>query len=166
MNEEEQLSMLFKGLGNTHSDSFLATVTEIGGETIDVRAGDGTEYPDVQLKAAINAKGGMILKPSSGSTVLVSSIEGSSRLYVAMFSELDEVIFNRGENGMVKIDVLTDKLNELVKAFNAHVHSGVITAVSGGSGAPAVGVSGNSAKPTSQAGDFNQADYEDTKIKH
>lgn len=166
MNDEERLGLLFQGLGGASLGSFLATVTAVNEETIDVKAGDGTEYLDVHLKAAINAKGGIIIKPATGSTVLVGNIEGSSRLYVAMFSEMEEVIFNQGENGMVQIKQLTAKINELVKAFNSHVHSGVITGVSGGSGAPAVGTPGNSAKPTSQASEFKQTDYEDTKIKH
>lgn len=36
----------------------------------------------------------------------------------------------------------------LVAAFNNHVHPGVITAVAGGSGAPAVGTSGNTQATT------------------
>lgn len=166
MNDEEMLGALLRDMKNHSSGNFLATVIAVNEETIDVKAGDGTEYPDVHLKAAVNAKGGMILKPVSGSTVLVNSIEGSNRLYVAMFSEVEEVIFNQGENGMVMIKELTGKLNELVKAFNEHVHSGVIISVSGGSGAPAVGAPGNSAKPTSSASEFKQKDYENIKIKH
>lgn len=166
MNEEEQLLAALKQLGHNPSGVFPAKVKEVSDEVIDVIAFDGTEYLDVQLKATINGNGGMIIKPTVGSIVLVERIDNSNRLFVTMFSEIEEIVFNQGENGMVIIDKLTKKLNELVKAFNSHVHSGVITAVSGGSGAPAVGTPGNSAKPTTEASEFKQADYEDTKIKH
>lgn len=166
MDEETQLATLLRGGTRTDTGSFLATVTTVNEETIDIKTGDGTEYFDVQLKAAINAKGGIIIQPVTGSTVLVNSIEGSNRLYVAMFSEINEVIFNKGENGMVRIEKLTEKLNELVKTFRNHVHSGVITQVSGGSGTPAVGTPGNTGTPTSNIENFIQSDYEDTNIKH
>ena len=166
MDEEERLRQALKSLGDTPSGVFPATVDAVSGEVVDVTTLDGTQYFDVQLKAAINNKGGMIITPVIGSTVLVERIDGSNRLFIAMFSEIDEVVFNQGENGLVKIDVLTDKLNELVKAFNSHVHSGVITNVTGGSGAPAVGVTGVSEKPTQEASEFKQEDYEDIKIKH
>lgn len=166
MNEEEQLLTALKELGHNPSGVFPAKVKEVSDEVIDVIAFDGTEYLDVQLKAAINGNGGMIIKPVVGSMVLVERIDNSNRLFVTMFSEIQEIVFNQGENGMVIIDKLTGKLNELVKAFNSHVHSGVITAVSGGSGTPAVGTPGSSAKPTTEASEFKQDDYEDKKIKH
>lgn len=158
--------MALKLLGNNPSGVFPATVDVVSGEVANVTALDGTKYLDVQLKSSINGKGGMIITPVVGSTVLVERIEGSNRLFIAMFSEIEEIVFNQGENGMVIIDKLTKKLNELVKAFNSHIHSGVITAVSGGSGTPAVGTPGNSAKPTTEASEFKQSDYEDKKIKH
>lgn len=166
MNEEEQLLAALEQLGRNPSGVFPAKVKKVSDEVIDVISFDGTEYLDVHLKATVNGNGGMIIKPTVGSMVLVERIDNSNRLFVAMFSEIEEIVFNQGENGMVIIDKLTDKLNELVKAFNSHVHSGVITAVSGGSGAPAVGTPGNSAKPTTEASEFKQADYEDIKIKH
>jgi len=166
MNDEEQLFTALQQLGHNSSGVFPAKVKGVSDEVIDVIAFDGTEYLDVQLKATINGTGGMIIKPTVNSMVLVERIDNSNRLFVTMFSEIEEIVFNQGENGMVIIDKLTKKLNELVKAFNSHVHSGVITAVSGGSGAPAIGTPGNSAKPTTEASEFKQADYEDTKIKH
>lgn len=166
MDEEERLRQALMSLGDTPSGIFPATVDAVSGELVEVTAADGTKYLDVQLKAAINGKGGMVIIPVVGSTVLVERIDGSNRLFIAMFSEIEEVVFNQGENGLVKIDMLTDKLNELVKAFNSHVHSGVITDVTGGSGAPAVGVPGFSEKPTQEASEFKKEDYEDIKIKH
>lgn len=70
-----------------------------------------------------------------------------------------------GLDGLVKINDITTKLNELVETFNSHTHSGVITAVSGGSGNPAVGIPGNSATTTLDAKPFSKTDYENTKVK-
>lgn len=79
----------------------------------------------------------------------------------------DEIAFNGGTlGGLIKISELTAKLNALIDTFNGHDHSGVITAVSGGSGAAAVGTPGNSAPPNQTADTFSQADYENTRIKH
>lgn len=64
-------------------------------------------------------------------------------------------------------DELKSDFNTLVSTFNSHVHSGVIVSVSGGSGAPAVGVPGNSAAPTS-SGQNSSADIspaEDPTVK-
>ena len=68
--------------------------------------------------------------------------------------------------GLIMIAELTEKLNKLIVEFNNHVHSGVVTAVSGGSGAPAVGTTGESGVPTSNATDFDKADYENDTVKH
>lgn len=77
----------------------------------------------------------------------------------------DLVIFNQGGNeGMIKIVQLTEKLNALVDDFNAlvnkfntHTHTGVTTG--GGSSGPT---------PTTQqtTATFNKSDYENEKIKH
>lgn len=79
----------------------------------------------------------------------------------------DKIVFNRGDNlGFVKVMELTDKINALVDSFNNHTHSGVITAVSGGSGNPAVGTPGNTQIPISPAHKLNKKDYENDKITH
>lgn len=75
-----------------------------------------------------------------------------------------QIIFNRGENmGMVKIQELTDKINNLVQeletlrsSFNSHVHPGV----SSGPGSTGPTISQVS-KPFTQ---FKKDDYENTQI--
>lgn len=153
---------------------------------------DGVPFTNVLLYAIENADlKGFVMIPKVDSQVLVSRIGGSNELYVAMFSEVDKVlltigdkvsmqitednievdadkiVFNGGDNkGLIKIQELTAKVNELVDTFNKHVHPGVITAVSGGSGAPAVGTPGNTSAPSAPAQKLNKDDYEDTKITH
>lgn len=79
----------------------------------------------------------------------------------------DNIEFNGGKlGGLIKIEKLTEKVNALVDTFNKHVHPGVVISVSGGSGAPAVGVPGNTQTPSSSAETLHPADYENDKIKH
>lgn len=75
----------------------------------------------------------------------------------------DDIIFNGGKlNGLVIIQKLTDKINELVKTVNAlitkyntHVH------VCAAPGSPSKPVDA----PADSAKTFNKADYENEKIK-
>ncbi len=61
------------------------------------------------------------------------------------------VTFNGGDlGGLVKIQELTDKLNEFINNFNAHTHTGV---------------HGPTSAPLSAASAFNRADYENKKVK-
>lgn len=79
----------------------------------------------------------------------------------------DQIDFNGGDlGGLIKIEVLTAKVNDLVTSFNSHIHPGVIIAVAGGSGTPATGTSGSTAAPSKSASTFSKGDYENTKIKH
>lgn len=161
--------------------------------TCDVKVG-GIVYEGVLLYATENKDlKGVVLIPKKGSTVLISRVATSSRMYVEMFSEIDkvllsvgdkleftidaqgvrltadEIVLNGGDNhGLVKIEELAKRLKSLEQKFNSHVHSGVVTAVSGGSGAPAVGTPGNTGAPTSTSSEFQggYSGYENDKIKH
>ncbi len=81
------------------------------------------------------------------------------------FINSDEIIFNDGNNdGIVKINELTTKLNKLVSEvktlktlLDTHTHT-LVTVGAGVSGVPVPIVANFT--------DFNKADYEDTKIKH
>lgn len=80
-----------------------------------------------------------------------------------------DIIFNGGDlNGLVIIQDLTDKLNELkdtvndlISKYNAHVH--ITTATIGASATP--GVLSPTESTATPAKAFNKADYENTKIK-
>ena len=70
------------------------------------------------------------------------------------------VVINGGElGGMVKIKQLTQKLNALVNAYNAHTHTVATTGT-------AAAQSGTAAATASTAQPFNASDYENTKVKH
>lgn len=83
--------------------------------------------------------------------------------------DAEKIIFNGGDNnGLVKIQELTDKINALVDAFNNHTHmlmSGTVAV----SGSPT-----NQSNPApievpaiiAKAQKLNKTDYENDKIKH
>ncbi len=69
----------------------------------------------------------------------------------------EDIVFNGGTlDGLVVIQKLTDKLNELVNTFNSHTHN-VTVAHPGGLF--------TTVPPGSAAAAFNKSDYENTKIK-
>jgi len=80
-------------------------------------------------------------------------------------SSLDHVQVNKGDQGVIFINELTEKLNKLVKEvddlrikYNTHTHTGVTTG--GGSSGPTATLA---TKPISQ---FNKKDYEDETFLH
>lgn len=86
----------------------------------------------------------------------------------AHFNKTD-IIFNGGDlNGLIIIQKLTDKLNELkdtvndlITKYNGHIHA--TTATVGASATPGVLTATQSTASPAKA--FNKADYENTKIK-
>lgn len=172
-------------VGKTKLVLSIAKVVSVDGDVCTCEL-DGLQVSDVRLRAVLNGKSERILiTPKKDSYVLVYDMSiGLMRDFVVVsYSEIEKVnieigetsievkdgkiCINGGENdGLVKIAELTNKLNELVNAFNNHTHSGVITEVSGGSGAPAVGTPGNTGAPVSTAKTFTKDDYEDTKVTH
>lgn len=139
---------------------FTAKVKSVDGETCTVEL-EGLTLTDVRLRAVVNGENSKILvTPKTDSYVLVVDLAGDlSQLAVVGYSEVekievdtDKIIFNGGNNkGLIKIDKLTQKLNDLVTAIATHTH-------------PAPG--GATGVPTSRIPNFIQSDYEDTKITH
>lgn len=161
--------------------------------TCDVQVG-GIVYEGVLLYACENAElKGFVAIPKQDSLVIVAALAGSSRMYVALFSEIDKVIFTiddkvtmtcNGEQieatapkmiinggnlgGLINIEPITQKINDLIKAFNNHTHAiepGKVavtgTAASQSNPAPVV-VPAPEAKHES----VNRSDYEDTNVTH
>lgn len=147
----------------------LAEVKKVDGTTCTV-AIDDLELSDVRLRAVVNEEeSGIVVSPKVGSMVMITDLShGNMRDWaVIMYSEIDNITINGGKNnGMINIQDLTDKLNALVDWCKNHTHDGVITAVSGGSGAPATGTPGNTGKPITTPNEFDKSDYEDDKITH
>lgn len=78
----------------------------------------------------------------------------------------DKIMLNDGSHGgLVKIQELTDKINELVTAFNNHTHT-IPTIVTNGSPTTQTAVQVAVPAPMSKAKRLNKSDYENTNITH
>jgi hypothetical protein len=103
----------------------LVTYIDFDQHTCDVELTDGTELPDVRLRAVLNDKSdGLIVYPKLGSYVLVSSINNRlEQSFVVLASEVDTIVFNEGKNGgLVKIEELVERLNRLEERMTSHQH--------------------------------------------
>lgn len=122
----------------------------------------GAELMGVKLMAKNQT--GFYIIPKVDSQVVVC-VQGDLS-YVSMFGEVDEIQLN-GDNydGLVKIQELVDKLNNLENAFNqhlvlynAHTHAGVTSGAS--STSPPAAVDTNVLTPTIQT------ELENLTVKH
>lgn len=94
-----------------------------------------------------------------GETAAVIDAEGIRLKTAQMSADINksDIIFNGGKlDGLVVIQKLTDKLNELVKTFNTHTHNVTVSHPGG---------LFTTVTPGSTAKTFQKTDYENTKIK-
>jgi hypothetical protein len=173
---KQSIRKIAGGTGIMPAPVFLVKIKEIDGAKCTAML-DDLELKDVRLRATINnSEQQILIIPKKDSYVCVADLsEGNlTDLVVVGCSEVEETllkienqtlkinkdgfVFNGGDKGLVKIDELHNRLLNLESKFNNHVHSGVIIAVAGGSGAPATGTAGNSGTPTSTSSEF-QGDY-------
>lgn len=165
-----QIARTIKAMGATHGTIlFSAEVKSVNGDICTLKIG-ALELTDVRLRAVADSSDNrLLITPKQGSQVIVADLSGGDYrdLLVLAYSEIETidlrigqtvltvedgaVTFNEGNQGLVKIQELTDKLNDLITTFNAHTHTTSL---------------GPSGPPTSRASSFNKNDYEDTKVKH
>lgn len=157
MKEREIREELLKLL-NRRSWFLVAKVTKVSGETCTIDA-NGLEIEGVRLKAVEDGdENSLMVTPKVGSMVLVADISGGElrELGVIAYSGVETIQINGGNNGgIININELVQKLNELVETFNAHTH--IVTTSSG---------SGTAERNPGLAARFEARDFEDDKIKH
>ena len=173
MTKEQEILKKFQILGKGNEKTFLAFVEENypNKDYIDVKDLSGTIYPDVRKRAAIgtgnDAKKGIVITPVPGSSVIVSRIGDSDELFVVMFSEVESIVIDGGENGGLTIaPTLVQELNK-----NNELLQAIITVLSGpqipepGNGSPsALQTALKGAISGKKLGDFSN--IENKKIKH
>ncbi len=114
--------------GNGGTALFTAEVKSVEGETCTVLVG-GLEVPDVLLTPADEgADGKLLITPKEGSQVTVADLSGGELRHLAVvhWGEVekisltaDSIELNGGDNGgLVKIEALTDKINNIEKDIN------------------------------------------------
>ena len=134
-------------------------VKAVGGITCTVTVGN-IDIPGVRLRASeLDNDQQLLITPKVGSPVILGSLSGDlTDLAVLQVDQAASVTINGGSlGGLINIADLTQRLNDLVQAFNTHTHS-VTVAHPGGTF--------TTLKPAASASSFNRSDYEDTLITH
>ena len=170
MTPERRLADNIKRLNPSSMWLTQGEVVAVDDLTCTVKIGDA-EIEGVRLRASLTGRDRQILTvPKVGSSVTLGCLTADlNNLVVLQVDEVEKIIVNGGElGGLIKIQELTDKINELVDKFNSHTHilvTGAVqvegTAVKQANLAPITvpAVSNKAAK-------LNKKDYEDETIKH
>lgn len=155
MDQYRELATLIKqaSSGGSRVTILQGIVKEVSGVTCTVEIGSLT-VSDVRLRASEKQEETQILiTPAIGSAVILASLSGDmTNLVVVAVDVAESITINGGKlGGLINIEALTAKLNELVQVFNSHTHT-----------AP----NGPTTPPTTTANQLQRKDYEDEKIKH
>lgn len=155
MDQYKELATLIKqaSSGGSRVTILQGIVKEVSGITCTVEIGSLT-VSDVRLRASEKPEETQILiTPAIGSAVILASLSGDmTNLVVVAVDVAESITINGGKlGGLINIEALTAKLNELVQVFNSHTHT-----------AP----NGPTTPPTTSAKQLQRKDYEDEKIKH
>lgn len=112
----------------------------------------------------------ILITPKIGTPVIVGSLTGDyNQLVVLKVDQIESIVINGGQlGGLINIEALTEKINDLVSTFNSHTHM-----LESGSVAVA-GSATNQSNPApievpaiqTKARKLNKDDYEDITIKH
>ena len=178
--------MLSERLRNAAKAAMYGTVKSVdeNARTCDVQIG-GIVYEGVLLYSVEKENlRGRVLIPKRESAVIVARIDASDRLYVALFSEIDKVVFTLGDQVTMTCDgerieasapkivlnggELGGLINILIEAFNTHTHtipSGAV-AVTGSASAQNNPKPVEVPAPASKHDKVRRGDYEDTNVTH
>lgn len=116
----------------------------------------------VRLRASLaDNESHLLIVPKVGTAVVVGSLSNDlSLLVVLAVDEVESITINGGKlGGLINIETLTQKINDLVRTFNNHTHQVSTTG-------SATAQTGTAAAVTSKASELNKSDYEDTKVTH
>lgn len=138
---------------------YQGIVKSVDGNLCEVTVGN-INIPGVRLKASeLDDDGLMLITPKVGSAVTIGSLSGDlTELVVLQVDHIETIVINGGKlGGLINIEQLTDKINELVESFNSHTHQVTVSHPGG---------TFTTVKPMKSAKTFDKGDYEDVKIKH
>lgn len=136
-------------------------VKSVEGTTCTVTFGT-LDVEGVRLRASLaENESHLLIVPKVGTAVVVGSLSNDlSLLVVLAVDEVESITINGGKlGGLINIESLTQKINELVRTFNSHTHQVSTTG-------SATAQTGTAAAVTSKASELNKSDYEDTKVTH
>lgn len=136
-------------------------VKSVEGTTCTVTFGT-LDVEGVRLRASLaENESHLLIVPKVNTAVVVGSLSNDlSLLVVLAVDEVESITINGGKlGGLINIESLTQKINELVRTFNNHTHQVSTTG-------SATAHTGTAAAVTSKASELNKSDYEDTKVTH
>lgn len=136
-------------------------VKSVEGTTCTVTFGT-LDVEGVRLRASLaENESHLLIFPKVGTAVVVGSLSNDlSLLVVLAVDEVESITINGGKlGGLINIESLTKKINDLVRTFNNHTHQVSTTG-------SATAQTGTAAAVTSKASELNKSDYEDTKVTH
>ncbi|MBQ1336375.1 MAG: hypothetical protein IIY37_05525, partial [Selenomonadaceae bacterium] len=126
MTEEQRLLRnLREAVGPAPISVYQGIVVSVEGITCTVRFG-GMDVEGIRLRASEAGENSqMLIVPRKGSAVIVGSLSGDlSQLVVLSVDAVERIEINGGQlGGLINIEALTQKINALVDAFNAHTHT-------------------------------------------
>ena len=127
MDQYKELATLIKqaSSGGGRVTILQGIVKEVSGVTCTVEIGSLT-VSDVRLRASEKQEETQILiTPAIGSAVILASLSGDmTNLVVVAVDVAESITINGGKlGGLINIEALTAKLNELVQVFNSHAYS-------------------------------------------
>jgi hypothetical protein len=169
MTREEQILRGIRQLGSGNDKTFIAVVdnNHPDKDVIDVRDLSGTLYQEVRKRSAIgNPETGILITPKNNSSVIVSRIGDSDEMFVEMFSEVESIMFDDGQNGGLTITPelkkQLDKMSQRIDVIYNALQNSPTTAQDGGA-AYKSSITGILSAMTDRE-DFSQ--IENNKIKH
>ena len=159
--EERLIRNLQAAVGPAPITVYQGIVVSVEDTTCTVRFGS-MDVSGVRLRASeASDDAQMLIVPRKDTAVIVGSLSGDlSQLAVLSVDAVERIEINGGKlGGLINIGELTEKINDLVKAFNSHTHT-----IPTGSYPNANPV--NVPAIASKAAALDKADYEDETIKH
>lgn len=142
-----------------HPAAMIGKAREIDKERGRCKVDFEAAAPAVDARLEMEAGNGIMVVPKEGSDVVVVWVNEVLPVVVNA-SEVEEVVIRGGGNGgLINIQALVDKLNELTDAFNSHTHTVTTTGT-------ASAQNGTAAATTGTAQRIEAAEIEDEKIRH
>lgn len=181
----QMIKALARQGANIEAQLCIVTAVDAAARTVDCEPLDeSAPLLGVNLQANQGLTSGMVLIPKVGSYVIVALMNDGVNGCVIATEEVermelvigearvevteDGIVLNGGGlGGLVKVEALTAKLNELIDAFNAHTHtlpSGAV-AVSGSATSQTNAVPITVPAITSKHAEVARSDYENEKVK-
>lgn len=170
MTQERKLAENLKRVNPVLAWITQGIVKATDGVICTVTIGDA-DIEGIRLRASLTERERqMLVVPKVGSAVTLGSLTGDlTELIVLQVDEVESVTFNGGKlGGLINIQELTDKINELVEKFNDHTHmiaAGAISTV-GSATAQKTVTPVKIPAVNEKAGKLKREDYEDTYITH